>query len=46
MVNPYEDEAHEAQARGKFTDTEVEVLFLLTLFGVIVWVGAAWIFVL
>ena len=46
MVNPYEDEAQEAKRQDKFTDTEVEVLFLLTLFGTIVWVGAAWIFVL
>ncbi|MBL9004300.1 MAG: hypothetical protein JNJ46_08645 [Myxococcales bacterium] len=44
MVNPYEDEVQEAKRQDKFTETEIEILFLLTLFGTTVWVGAAWIF--
>jgi len=46
LVNPYEGEADEAKRQGKFTDTEVEILFLLTLFGTVAWVAAAWIFVM
>ncbi len=43
-ANPYEEEVHEAHRQDKFTNTEVEVMFLLTVFGVVAWVCAAWIF--
>lgn len=40
----FDDEADQAECEGKFTDTEVEITFLLTIFGAVMWVCAAWIF--
>ena len=40
----FDEEAHVAEREGKFTTTEVEVMFLATVFGVLMWVCAAWIF--
>lgn len=42
----FDEEAHQAEREGKFTDTEVEIMFLATIFGVLMWVCAAWIFAL
>lgn len=35
-----------SHADDKFTQTEVEILFLLTIFGTLMWICASWIFVL
>lgn len=40
----FDEEAHQAEHEGKFTTTEVEIMFLVTIFGVLMWVCAAWIF--
>lgn len=44
VAHDFDEEAHQAESEGKFTETEVEVMFLATVFGVLMWVCAAWIF--
>jgi hypothetical protein len=44
VAHDFDEEAHQAEREGKFTTTEVEIMFLVTIFGVLMWVCAAWIF--